>query len=51
MDPEIFNQEDGMTTLYAKVNNLFTVDTNLAALMAYESFESYARPKDTPIND
>ena len=40
-----------MTALNVKLDNLFRVDTNLAVLMAYESFESYATPEDTPIKD
>ena len=51
MDPEIFNQEDGIIAFYVKLDNYFLVNRNLATLMAYESFESYARSKDTPIND
>ena len=34
MDHVIFNQDDSMTALYVKPDNLFRVDANLAALMA-----------------
>ena len=51
MDPDELEKDDGMTKLYDKLDQLFKVDANQAALRAYERFEKYVRPEDSSIAD
>ena len=43
-DTAVLNSEDGMKSLYEKLNTLFLEDINQSAFRAYETFESYWRP-------
>ena len=51
MDPEALNTDDGMLLLYEKLDSLFLVDKNQAALEAYGKFEKYLRPSDVSMFD
>ncbi len=51
MDPNELNAKEGMKKLYAKLDKLFKIDSNLAALMAYEAFEKYVRSEETSATD
>ena len=51
MDLEKLDAEEGMKALYEKLDSLFETDKNQAALMAYESFESYVRLSDMSVTD
>ena len=51
MDPESLNKDGGMNVLYGKLDKLFKIDSNQAALKAYGDFEKYVRPKDISISN
>ena len=43
--------DGGIDILLAKLKELFAKDSEQAAFMAYEQFETYIRPKDVDMND
>ena len=51
MDVSELNADDGMTKLYAKLDSLFAMDKDQAALNAYERFEQYIRPTEVSMAD
>ena len=51
MDPEELNDDEGLTKLYLKLDKLFKVDADQAALQVYEKFEKYSRPGSLSMAD
>ena len=51
MDPDSLKKADGMTLLYEKLDSLFLVDQNQAALQLYAKFEKYLRPVNASMFD
>ena len=51
MDSSLLHADDGMAKLFEKLDSLFKVDEDQAALNAYEKFEKYTRPSDTSMAD
>ena len=51
MDVAELDAEDGMSKLYAKLDELFKEDKGQATLNAYEKFEKFKRPAETSIGD
>ena len=51
MSPTDLNEEDGLSILYSKLDELFKEDENKAALETYDKFERYSRPSEMIIAD
>ena len=51
MDPDQLNTDTGMDLLYAKLDSLYLVDSNQAALETYGKFEKYLRPSTVSMLD
>ena len=51
MDTDDLSSDDGMTKLYEKLDSLFKVDKDQAALDAYEKFEKYTRIEKMSMTD
>ena len=51
MDPATLNENDGLSKLYTKLDELFQEDKTQAALICYDKFERYSRPSDMSITD
>ena len=51
MDPATLNTENGMKLLYEKLDELYKGDENQEAFHAFESFETYKRPKEMSVED
>ena len=51
LDTTVLNSEDGMKSLYEKLDTLFLEDINQSAFQAYETFESYQRPPGMSMED
>ena len=47
MTPTDLNEEDGLSKLFSKLDELFKEDKNKAALETYNKFERYSRPEMT----
>ena len=45
------NEEDGLSKLYSKLDELFKEDENKATLETYDNFERYSRPSEMTIAD
>lgn len=46
MNPGKLNAEEGIKIFHEKLDSLFKMDTNQAALIAYGNFEKYTRQYD-----
>ena len=51
IDPDSLNVDTGMALLYEKLDELFKVDEDQAALTAYEKFENYSRSPEMKISE
>ena len=51
MSPTVLNEEDGLSKLFSKLDELFKEDKNKAALETYDKFERYNRPSEMTIAD
>ena len=51
MSPIDLNEEDGLSRLYNKLDELFKEDENKAALETYDKFERYNRPSEMTTAD
>ena len=51
MDLDTLNTENGMKLLYEKLDELYKGDENQEAFHAFESFETYKRPKEMSVGD
>ena len=51
MDIATLNTENGMKSLYDKLDELYKGDENQEAFHAFESFETYKRPKEMSVGD
>ena len=51
MSPTALNEEDGISKLYSKLDELFKEDEIKAALETYDKFERYSRPSEMTIVD
>ena len=49
MLPTDLNEENGLSKLYSKLNELFKEDGNKAALETYNKFKRYSRPSEMTI--
>ena len=51
MDAATLNEDNGLTKLYEKLDELFKEDATQAALICYDKFERYARGSEMSITD
>ena len=51
MDPTTLNVDGGLTLIYGKLDKMFKVDQDQAALNAYEKFEKFTRPSSMSLTD
>ena len=51
MSPIDLNEEDGLSKLYSKLDELFKENKNKAALETYDKFGRYSRPSEMTIVD
>ena len=51
MSPTDLNEEDGLSKLYSRLDELFKEDENKAALETYDKFEKYSRSSEMTIVD
>ena len=51
MEAAQLNEDDGLTKLFTKLDELFKEDKAQAALICYDKFERYSRPSEMSITD
>ena len=51
MSPTDLNEEDGLSKLYSKLDELFKEDENKAVLETYDKFKRDSRPSEMTIAD